>query len=74
MSVSASDRQLQLYDLLPAVHQIRDQRHGEPLRALLHVINRQVHLVQADIDRLYENWFIDPGHLHPPRDPARLAV
>lgn len=57
MSVSQSHRQL--YELLPAVHQIRDHRHGEPLKALLEVIGEQVGLVHDDVDKLYENWFIE---------------
>ncbi len=56
MSVAYSE---QLYKLLPAVHQIRDSRHGEPLRALLKIIGEQVGHVHADIEHLYENWFIE---------------
>jgi hypothetical protein len=48
-----------LYALLPAVHRQRDGERGEPLRALLRVINEQVDRVEDDIDRLYENWFIE---------------
>ena len=48
-----------LYELLPVVHRRRDADEGYPLRALLQVIAEQVDLVEADIDRLYENWFIE---------------
>ena len=48
-----------LYDLLPLVHRTRDAEQGYPLRALLQVINEQVNLVDADIKRLYDNWFIE---------------
>ena len=48
-----------LYDLLPAIYRVRDQAAGEPLRALLRVITEQVDIVAADIDQLYENWFIE---------------
>jgi hypothetical protein len=48
-----------LYELLPVVHRLRDADQGYPLRALLQVIAEQVNLVQADIDQLYENWFIE---------------
>jgi hypothetical protein len=48
-----------LYDLLPAVHRIRDEERGGPLRALLNVIDEQVGLVEADIAQMYENWFIE---------------
>lgn len=48
-----------LYDLLPAVYQIRDADRGYPLRALLQVISEQVNNLDADISQLYENWFIE---------------
>jgi hypothetical protein len=48
-----------LYDLLPAVYRLRDAAQGYPLRALLNVIAEQVHVVEADITQLYENWFIE---------------
>ena len=56
MSTQNADR---LYDLLPAVHRLRDADRGYPLRALLQVISEQVNLVDADISQLYENWFIE---------------
>lgn len=48
-----------LYELLPAVYRMRDAQAGEPLRALLQVIAEQVDVVQDDIERLYDNWFIE---------------
>jgi hypothetical protein len=48
-----------LYDLLPAVHRLRDADRGYPLRALLQVISEQVNSVDADIAQLYENWFVE---------------
>jgi hypothetical protein len=51
-----SDR---LYNLLPAIYRMRDAAQGEPLRAVLSVISEQVDLVEADIARLYDNWFIE---------------
>ena len=48
-----------LFDLLPVVHRQRDAELGFPLRALLQVIAEQVDVVEGDIDRLYENWFIE---------------
>jgi uncharacterized repeat protein (TIGR01451 family) len=56
MTTRAPDR---LYDLLPAVHRRRDTEQGDPLRALLQVIGEQVQVVEDDIERLYENWFIE---------------
>src|SRR5262247_1992588 len=48
-----------LYNLLPAIHRIRDAERGYPLRALLQVIAEQVNVVEDDIAQLYENWFIE---------------
>ena len=48
-----------LYDLLPAVYRRRDEERGHPLRSLLRVVAEQVDVVEEDIDRLYENWFIE---------------
>src|ERR1700733_12363247 len=56
MSSQHADR---LYELLPAVHRLRDADRGYPLRALLQVISEQVSIVEADIAQLYENWFIE---------------
>src|SRR4029450_9743702 len=53
---ASSDR---LCQLLPAIYRIRDHERGEPLRALVQVIAEQVNLVEADVARLYENWFIE---------------
>src|SRR5215207_1031273 len=51
-----SDR---LYELLPVIDRIRDTEQGQPLRALLQVIARQVDVVEDDIAQLYENEFIE---------------
>ena len=56
MSSPNADR---LYELLPAVHRLRDADRGYPLRALLQVISEQVNIVDADIAQLYENWFVE---------------
>ncbi|WP_437674817.1 hypothetical protein [Sorangium sp. So ce131] len=48
-----------LYELLPAVHRARDAEQGYPLRALLSVITEQVNVVEDDIARVYDNWFIE---------------
>lgn len=48
-----------LFALLPAVYRNRDVAEGEPLRALLQVIAEQVNLVEEDLDRAYDNWFIE---------------
>ena len=48
-----------LYELLPMIYRQRDEEQGWPLRDLLRVIAEQVNVVEADIDQLYENWFIE---------------
>jgi len=48
-----------LYELLPAIYRMVDTEEGQSLRALLEVIAKQVNIVEDDISRLYENWFIE---------------
>lgn len=48
-----------IYRLLPALYRARDQQQGEVLRALLLLLEEQLNVVEADIARLYENWFIE---------------
>ena len=52
-------REDRLYDLLPAVYRQRDYDMGEPLRALLKVISKEVNVIEDDIAQLYDNWFIE---------------
>ena len=48
-----------LYALLPAIHRMRDADRGYPLKALLRVIAEQVNVVEDDIDKLYDDLFIE---------------
>lgn len=49
-----------LYQLLPALHRIRDaERGGYALRDLLRIIEAEVDALEHDIGRLYENWYIE---------------
>lgn len=48
-----------LYRLLPSIYRQRDAAVGEPLRALLSVFEQELELLESDIERLYENWFIE---------------
>lgn len=48
-----------LYSLLPAVYRLRDREAGQPLRALLGIFEEERLRVEADIHRLYDNWFIE---------------
>jgi hypothetical protein len=56
MSLAMPER---LYHLLPAVHRLRDDEQGEPLRALLAIIEGELERVEGDIAGLYDNWFIE---------------
>ena len=48
-----------LYSLLPAIYRERDPAQGEPLRALLRLIQGQADLVEDDIWRLWQNFAIE---------------
>src|SRR3954468_8362800 len=48
-----------LYELLPAIHRIRDKEQGEPLKALLSVIADQVAVLEEDLAQLYDDQFIE---------------
>src|SRR3954469_1225770 len=48
-----------LYELLPAIHRIRDKEQGEPLKALLSVIADQVAILEEDLAQLYDDQFIE---------------
>lgn len=52
----ADDR---LYELLPALHRMRDEEQGFALRALLRVMAEQADVVEADLAQMYENCFIE---------------
>lgn len=48
-----------LYELMPVVYRMRDADQGYPLRDFLQVLARQANLLEQDITRLYNNWFIE---------------
>lgn len=48
-----------LYQLLPAVHRIRDAEQGYPLRELLSVIAEQVAAMEENLEQLYDDQFIE---------------
>ena len=49
----------ELFNLLPAVHRIRDAEEGEPLRQLLALITEQAGILEEDLEQLYDNQFIE---------------
>ncbi|MDH5178846.1 MAG: hypothetical protein OEZ39_05670 [Gammaproteobacteria bacterium] len=56
MSISTSKT---LYDLLPAIYRVKDAEQGLPLRALFAVLQSEYDALEADIQGLYDNWFIE---------------
>ncbi|MBZ4415599.1 hypothetical protein [Myxococcus sp. RHSTA-1-4] len=54
-----TSRREQLYALLPGFYRLRDAAQGEPLRALLAVMEEQLRAVEQDITTLHDNWFIE---------------
>lgn len=48
-----------LYNLLPALYRERDAAQGEPLRALLRIVEEQADALEADIRGLWDNAFIE---------------
>jgi len=48
-----------LYNLLPSIYRIRDIDRKEVLKEFLSVLEKQGGLVEEDIARLYDNWFIE---------------
>jgi hypothetical protein len=47
-----------LYQLLPSIYRQQDITAGEPLRALLAVIERELRTIESDIEATYDNWFV----------------
>lgn len=47
------------YALLPQLYRNRDYRQGQPLRALLAVLEGEYQALQTDIEATYDNWFVD---------------
>jgi hypothetical protein len=48
-----------LYQLLPALYRIRDKNQDEALRDLISVLAGQANVIERDIERLYDNLFIE---------------
>ncbi len=55
MSVSSQ----QLYDLLPAIHRLRDAENNDVLKSYLGVFAEQITVLQENIDQLYDDQFIE---------------
>lgn len=48
-----------LYELLPAIYRLRDLESGNPLQVLLRAIGEQAEIVRQDVDRLWDDLFIE---------------
>lgn len=48
-----------LYQLLPSIYRQKDQLAGEPLRALMAILQGQLNALEDDMAQLYDNWFIE---------------
>ena len=48
-----------LYELLPAIHRIRDAEQGYPLRELLTLVAEQVAAMEENLEQLYDDQFIE---------------
>ncbi len=53
------NKRLRLYSLVPAVYRWRDEQRGEPLCALTEVLDSQLDALDANMDALWDNWFIE---------------
>lgn len=47
------------HTLLPAIHRLRDHEQGEPLRALLAILEHEFEALRDDTQGLYDDWFIE---------------
>lgn len=48
-----------LYQLLPAIHRVRDAQRGEPLRHLLSLIAREAGVLEENLEQLHDDQFIE---------------
>jgi hypothetical protein len=47
------------YQLLPVLHRLRDQEHGEPLAKLLEPVEHELRRLEKDLRQLYDGWFVE---------------
>ena len=48
-----------LYALLPAIHRIRDEQQGGPLRALVALVAQEFTAIDENLEQLYDDQFIE---------------
>lgn len=47
------------YELLPAFYRQRDVEQGEPLRALMAVLEQEYERIRTNVETTFDNWFIE---------------
>jgi hypothetical protein len=47
-----------LYNLLPELYRWRDEQQGKPLQAFLSILENELHVLEVDMEAMYDNWFI----------------
>jgi hypothetical protein len=52
-------KQDRLYQLLPALYRELDERQGQPLRALMAVLESEFARLEEDMGAMYDDWFIE---------------
>jgi hypothetical protein len=57
--VTASLTAKRLYELLPAIHRLRDAQQGEPLRDLISAFAQELMALEENLDQLYDDQFIE---------------
>jgi hypothetical protein len=57
--MSTRPRRIDLYELLPAVYQLRDAEQGLALQALVDIVSEQAEAIQEDIGRLWDDFFVE---------------
>jgi len=55
MSQAISKR---LLNLLPELYRWRDEQQGDPLQGFLSIFEYELHRLEADMEAMYDNWFI----------------
>lgn len=48
-----------LYNLLPAIYRVRDAERGEPLRALMGILEEELDRVEGNVVELYDDLFVE---------------
>lgn len=56
MTTVSTDR---LYELLPVIYRLEDIEQGRPLQALMRVIGEQAEILRQDVDRMWDDFFIE---------------